>query len=305
MKRPRTANCDELPGTLRCKRLPREILRAWSAEVSARPPSAAAEPVWVSRKQLLPGTLVHDTAALLFSREEFEGIAGIECWAQRRSATSSMHLHFDIDEAFGRSTQTLHCPWRSAVVYLSKCGGPTLMLEHRPGDAWRELVRCHLCWPGAGHVVAFPGQWLHGVVGTGRQDAAHDDERITVVCNLWARRPVDVPGLLESEIPQNVTREGDNIEDGGAPAQLSNEDDAFPRLREWGIAPASGSDSACGDDDHTATSGWSWRTLTVGQLDKTTTIKLWTPPIERSEDPTLNVHIESFTARVSRAAMNN
>ena len=50
----------------------------------------------------------------------------------------------------------------STVLFLTECGGPTVVLGQTPSsapaqDAW-------LCWPRANQLLCFPGNFLHGVI---------------------------------------------------------------------------------------------------------------------------------------------
>ena len=63
-----------------------------------------------------------------------------------------------------RDASNMRCPARTCVLYISDAGGPTLVLEHRPGEPWGDEVRCFACWPAAGRILSFPGTMLHGIV---------------------------------------------------------------------------------------------------------------------------------------------
>lgn len=115
------------------------LLRAWRNQLAQH---NAAEPVWLSRRLLRPGTLVASTVELFEPLAKLSRISmGIELWAQQRSTTLPMHLHFDLDEQHYRLTRAVLCPRYISILYMSACGGPTLVLEHRPGDAWQASVR--------------------------------------------------------------------------------------------------------------------------------------------------------------------
>ena len=234
------------------------LLDAWREQLTLH--SASSEPVWVQSPRR--GTLVGETLALLDERLIY-AIAGVELWAQRRPASSAMHLHFDVDEEHARHTsadEPLRCPATSVILYISDAGGPTLLLEQRPRDAWRASVSCHACWPRAGQLMAFPGDWLHGVVPA--DGASATEERVTVVLNLWARKPLGVPALRARDVPKASE----------APPRARSP----PRERDWAEA-----------DD-----AWRWRSLSVGMRDRTSTAELLMPPLVSS-----GAAMERFTAR--------
>ena len=50
----------------------------------------------------------------------------------------------------------------STVLYLSDCGGPTVVLRQTPSAALAQ--EAWLCWPQANSLLCYPGDLLHGVI---------------------------------------------------------------------------------------------------------------------------------------------
>ena len=263
------------------------LLSEWRAQLSHH---NAAEPVWLPRRLLDPGTIVGDTLALFRSEIDFfSNVAGVELWAQRRPVSSPMHLHWDCDEDAGRRTHELHCPQQSAILYVSSCGGPTLVVEHRPGDAWCDTVRCHLSWPHAGQITIIPGNWLHGVLAVDETPPVIDagaagaapacaEERVTLVLNTWSSKPEGVPALQASDVPTSdacAHTGGDDL----PPSVLT---------RDWDDAHSMQSGQVGGDS-----SSWQSRMLTVGMFDGSSTLELCMPDVVYR-----GFNLESFTATV-------
>jgi hypothetical protein len=142
--------------------------------------------------------------------------AGFEFWTQRRALGSSLQGHWDCDQELGRFEGKTACPILSVIVYASSAGGPTLVLDQRPDDAWGETVRGGLVWPHAGAVAVFPGNLLNsvcglpgeptrfsGAAGSGAGQVA--GVRETVLLNLWAACPLDLPHLPTELTPRLAT----------------------------------------------------------------------------------------------------
>ena len=174
------------------------------------------------------------------------------------------------------------------------------MLEHRPDEPWRDVVRCHCSWPHLGQVTCFPGDWLHGVLCA--TDAADEDERprvsnkeerVTVVLNLWERAPMGVPALSASEVPAHntvaPTEQHYQLPRGSTDATATTDSvqrQPSLRTRDW--------DGACSAEDQAPSkTRWHWHALTVGQFDRTFVVELHLPPIAYR-----GVQLESFTASV-------
>ena len=254
--------------------IPKPVLEGWREQLTLH---GGTRPVWLRRELILPGTHVADTLAHVPDADP-QAVAGVELWAQRRSVSSPMHLHWDCDEEHCRLTRELRCPSRTCVVYISDAGGPTLLLELRHGEQWCEEVRGFACWPRAGQSLSFPGDWLHGILAApgptdalGVQDAAALRE--TVVLNLWTETPTDLPELGEDDVPSTPCP-------GAAPGVEDVQPLPCTRLRGRGRS----------------TAAWRWTTLTVGTRDGMETLELLLPPMPEGSEG-----LEEFTAKVRRA----
>jgi hypothetical protein len=50
----------------------------------------------------------------------------------------------------------------STVLYLSDCGGPTVVLGQTPSAALAQ--EAWMCWPLTNSLLCYPGDLLHGVI---------------------------------------------------------------------------------------------------------------------------------------------
>ena len=232
--------------------LPGHLMRGWHAQL-VQHSVGAAEPVWVGRDGLRPGTLSGDTFAHICSHElgvPTANITGIETWAQRRKVGSPMHLHWDM---FGTAPQDhddsddgeepsmlpphrrMNLPLLSCVVYTGNVGGPTLVLDHRPGEDWDETVHCRVCWPTAGRVLTFPGDLLHGtLVEEAAPEAAAKaapqaaaeaaaETRVTLILNLWEKPPA---ALLELEVTEELPASCEDVDTDSSGSESRESDDS-------------------------------------------------------------------------------
>lgn len=307
-KRPRRSkDFDHAAAAIAGAPLPSVLLCAWRDQLALH---GTAEACWLDSDQLQSGTLVGETIMAIPELAVYaEHIAGVEIWGQRRMLSSPMHLHFDCDEQYSRLSQKLRCPSHTCVLYASDFGGPTLVLDFRPGDAWHETVRCFACWPSAGQSFSFPGNMLHAVLATepaksvcsGGGDGGEDGDgnssgddgsdgvgsivRETVVLNLWSERPVDLPGVLHSDIPtvdipitnaswlaSSITIAGDSLTEQKQQEQQHGEE----QDEEQKDAPLE--DGVLQDPlAVTSDEAWAWQTLSVGTIYGMETVKLRLP----------------------------
>ncbi|CAL5228450.1 g11587 [Coccomyxa viridis] len=118
-----------------------------------------------------------------------------EWWAHKRAATDAHQLHFDLDETrigSGSAKYKLRHPAYSTVLYLSDCGGPTVVLNQTASsapaqDAW-------LCWPRENQLLCFPGNFLHGVIPGMPPEQDAGGQRITLVVVFWEAKLRPQPG---------------------------------------------------------------------------------------------------------------
>ena len=244
--------------------LPSALLATWSEQIATH---GGSRPVWLDARLLKSGTLVADSLSCGVPLDEQVKAAGVELWTQRRALDSPMHLHFDCDEERSRLTGCLSCPWRSCVLYMSDYGGPTLLLDFRPSDPWPERVCCYACWPRAGHMLHFPGDWLHGIVSCPPAAGPSERMRQTVVINLWPARPIDLLEISAKEVPLTPSESAICIYGGSEGAshcvQVVNERFAVP--------------STDLDEDDKESCRWEWTTLTVGTVEGMATVELFVP----------------------------
>lgn len=182
-----------------------------------------AGPHWIPIEGIGDATLLDRTikhvihlSASISSTIETETI-GAEFWTQRVDPHAPCKLHWDCDEMLGQTDATVECPLMSAIVYISDEGGPTLMIGRSPTDdlgehaAWRE--RGWLVWPHCGQIAAFPGNMLHGVLPLPTQSATRTPTlRQTVLINLWAKRPRELPELEREITPRLAESEAEFAE---------------------------------------------------------------------------------------------
>ena len=140
-----------------------------------------------------------------------------------------------------------------------------------------SVERCWLVWPHAGQLVTFSGKMLHGVLplpAAGPIPTAVESEcrplRQTVLLNLWAHRPLQLPKLPSVLVPQLAGQEtsatGSTLLAGASlvPGQSANV--SRPPLVSGSVRSVHWSESS--------TSAWQESTaLTLGMFDRTE--RLW------------------------------
>eukprot|EP00808_Paulinella_micropora_P029955 g79967.t1 len=146
------------------------------------------------------------TVALQMVRKT--GAKGIEWWVHKRPSGAHMPMHFDKDEGLFARKQQLKHPQVSSVLYLTDAGGATLVVQQT--CASQDITQMFPRKPRAGVSCApkrnryfhFPGNLLHGVLPAepivqkvgDRVEIDREAEhlpRITLLLNLWSRRPED------------------------------------------------------------------------------------------------------------------
>ena len=211
------------------------LVSSWRSELRQASSEASrshswAGPHWIPIESVGDATLLDRTikhvlrlSASISSTIEAETV-GAEFWTQRVDPHAPCKLHWDCDEMLGQSDSITDCPLMSAIVYISDEGGPTLMIGRSPIDdlgehaAWLE--RGWLVWPHCGQVAAFPGNMLHGVLPLRTQSATRRTPtlRQTVLINLWAKRPSQLPEL-EPEIAPRLAESEAELADAEALAE--------------------------------------------------------------------------------------
>ena len=229
--------------------LPPSLIAAWREELAVG--GSSARPWkryhWLPLRRGEPADsagLVAQTLACVRKRlaaslpHTFErglaSIVGVEFWTQLRPDNAPLQLHWDVDEERGRRRTEAVCPWCSVVCYLTSAGGPTIVIDQRPDDAWGRHVRHELVWPVAGSILCFPGDRLHGVVGAAASDPqlpfahvvpstwyrAHslrqrvgtpEDVRLTLVFNFWNRPLFELPPLPRTVVLWDLGCESESV----------------------------------------------------------------------------------------------
>lgn len=123
----------------------------------------------------------------------WQDVTSVEWWAHTRQPGEPHQLHFDLDETrlrLGQEHYACHHPVCSSILYLSGCGGPTVVLNQTPADMLAPEAWLVHPWPG--QLTAFNGNLLHGVLPGGKHQAG---SRTTLVLAWWAagRRPAPGP----------------------------------------------------------------------------------------------------------------
>ena len=166
-------------------------------------------------------------------------ITGAEWWIQHRHSTTPQHFHFDTD--VGRHALTtatanggadnvqvpiVRCPSLSSILYLTECGGPTVVLGQRPTvSEWThqlemipaEATECDIMFPRVNRYMLFRGDMLHGVMPSQEKEM-----RTTLLVNWWVgKRPLspacsDPTATLLSHLEGNGNGNGGGSESGGA-----------------------------------------------------------------------------------------
>lgn len=115
----------------------------------------------------------------------------VEMWAHNRPHPSGHQMHFDSDDE-GRGG--IRNPIISTILYITAgCGGPSLVTNQKLNDH-QLATRGWMCHPENERLVAFDGQYLHGVIpGKGVQCG----RRCTLMFAFWSDiriREGDEPG---------------------------------------------------------------------------------------------------------------
>ena len=124
---------------------------------------------------------------------EEEGIVGFEWWTQIRKPSENITFHFDKDEGLASNSKIFKFPHRGTVTYLTQCGGPTMVFDHRTTDknnAYTPSVPRDgfISMPTIGKHITFDGELFHGVVGS-MNSINKETKRITFLVNYWKYKP--------------------------------------------------------------------------------------------------------------------
>jgi len=124
---------------------------------------------------------------------EEEGIVGFEWWTQIRKPSENITFHFDKDEGLASNSKIFKFPHRGTVTYLTQCGGPTMVFDHRTterNNAYTPTVPRDgfISMPTIGKHITFDGELFHGVVGS-MNSINKESKRITFLVNYWKYKP--------------------------------------------------------------------------------------------------------------------
>mgnify|MGYP001292462585 CR=1 FL=1 len=138
-----------------------------------------------------------------------ENIVGCEWWVQVRRPTDDIVFHFDKDEGLASNKKIFQFPLKATVTYLTDCGGPTMVFDHRTTERNDDYIpkkpeNGFISMPEIGKHIAFDGELFHGVLGSMSKTNNTEDYRITFLVNYWTYKP-ELPNCLqfpETELSQ-------------------------------------------------------------------------------------------------------
>ena len=135
--------------------------------------------------------------------DETNAVAGAEYWVQIRggngeacgiripqSNEKGLGLHFDKDERAHAERGEWHHPMLASATYLTHGGAPLAIFD-TTSDGQGPVRRAWLVSPQRGRHVAFLGDRLHGVPAELAPEGPYAT-RVSVLVNLWDKRPVGV-----------------------------------------------------------------------------------------------------------------
>ena len=134
-----------------------------------------------------------------------DAVAGAEYWVQIRGGNGTigegiripksngekgLGLHFDKDERAHAERGEWHHPMLASATYLTHGGAPLAIFD-TTSDGQGPVRRAWLVSPQRGRHVAFLGDRLHGVPAELAPEGPYAT-RVSVLVNLWDKRPVGV-----------------------------------------------------------------------------------------------------------------
>ena len=136
--------------------------------------------------------------------DETNAVAGAEYWVQirggngeacgirinKQSIEKGLGLHFDKDERAHAERGEWHHPMLASATYLTRGGAPLAIFD-TTSDGQGPVRRAWLVSPQRGRHVAFLGDRLHGVPAELAPEGPYAT-RVSVLVNLWDKRPVGV-----------------------------------------------------------------------------------------------------------------
>ena len=120
-----------------------------------------------------------------------DAVAGAEYWVQiRQRRDGGLGFHFDKDERAHAERGEWHHPMLASATYLTHGGAPLAIFD-TTSDGQGPVRRAWLVSPQRGRHVAFLGDRLHGVPAELAPEGPYAT-RVSVLVNLWDKRPVGV-----------------------------------------------------------------------------------------------------------------
>ena len=139
--------------------------------------------------------IVQQILKLDFPNESYKkhGIIGCEWWSQVRKPNEDITFHFDKDEGYATREKIFKFPYIGTVTYLTECGGPTMIFDHRTNNknsfyTPKEPRDGFISMPAIGKHIKFDGELFHGVMGA-MNSVTKESSRITFLINYWQYKP--------------------------------------------------------------------------------------------------------------------
>jgi hypothetical protein len=111
--------------------------------------------------------------------EKAERIKIAEWWAHCRPHSMGHQMHYDSEN---EGNGEIRHPILSSVLYLSECGGPTLVTNQIMGGPLAD--KGYMIFPQINRVGIFDSKYLHGVV-PGRGNKMVRERRCTLMVGFW------------------------------------------------------------------------------------------------------------------------
>lgn len=136
--------------------------------------------------------------------KEKHGIVGCEWWSQVKQPGDDIVFHFDKDEGMATKNKIFKFPYIATVTYMTECGGPTMVFDHRTTERNDSYVPSQprngfISMPAIGKHITFDGELFHGVMGA-MNYVTKEPSRITFLINYWQYKPVE-PNCVEFPYP--------------------------------------------------------------------------------------------------------
>lgn len=137
------------------------------------------------------------------------GIVGCEWWSQVRRPGEDIVFHFDKDEGMASNKKIFQFPYIGTVTYLTECGGPTMVFDHRTNSrnnsyTPRKPTNGFISMPAIGKHIKFDGELFHGVMGA-MNFVTKEPARITFLINYWLYKPEE-PNCTDFPFPERMAK---------------------------------------------------------------------------------------------------